>query len=59
MTTYGPWERTPIWRQLFGAREYRRRRFASPMIGGGFDGWEYSTPSDSSPLAARTPEQSS
>jgi hypothetical protein len=43
MTTYGPWGRTPIWLQLFGARPFRRRRYASPMIGGGFDGWEYAT----------------
>lgn len=39
MTTYGPWQATPwLFRWLWNER---RKRFASPMIGGGFDGWEY------------------
>lgn len=41
MTTYGRWERTPRWLRWLGFLPFRRRRYASPMIGGGFDGWEY------------------
>jgi hypothetical protein len=39
MTTYDPWKKTPWWLRWLGSE--RRKRFASPMIGGGFDGWEY------------------
>jgi hypothetical protein len=41
MTTYGPWEQTPRWLVWLGFSGRRRRRYASPMIGGGFDGWDY------------------
>ncbi len=41
MTGYGPWEATPRWLTWLGYHEKRRKRFASWMIGGGFDGWEY------------------
>lgn len=42
MTVYGEWERTPRWLVWFGKPAMRRRRWASWMIGGGFDGWDYS-----------------
>ena len=41
MTTYGPWRARPWW--VFWRNErYRRSIYASAMIGGGWDGWEYS-----------------
>lgn len=41
MTFYGAWERTPKFLTYCGFPGLRRRRWASPMIGGGFDGWQY------------------
>lgn len=40
-TTYSDWRRTPWWLRAFGARAWMRDRFASAMIGGGWDGWEF------------------
>ena len=41
MTTYGPWQRTPKFLTYLGFSALRRKRYASWMIGGGFDGWHY------------------
>lgn len=41
MTTYGPWQRTPKWLRMLGWPNERRAVYASWMIGGGLDGWEY------------------
>lgn len=40
--TYGPWEPTPLWLRWLGKPPYRRNVYAAGMIGGGWDGWEFS-----------------
>lgn len=42
MTTYGPWHPTPRWLRWLGKPQWRRSVYASMMIGGGWDGWDYS-----------------
>lgn len=42
MTTYGPWHPTPGWLRWLGKPQWRRSVYASWMIGGGWDGWDYS-----------------
>jgi hypothetical protein len=39
--TYNEWKPTPWWLRWRG--KYVRSRYASAMIGGGWDGWEFST----------------
>ena len=39
--TFGLWENTPGWLQLLGKQPFRRPRYASWMIGGGWDGYDY------------------
>lgn len=42
MTTYGHWHPTPGWLRWLGKPQWRRAVYASAMIGGGWDGWDYS-----------------
>lgn len=39
--TFSKWRVTPWWLRLLGKPTWMRDRFASPMIGGGWDGWEF------------------
>jgi len=39
--TYGPWIPTPRWQQWLGYPAFRRSCYAAAMIGGGWDGWEF------------------
>jgi hypothetical protein len=39
---YTDWRKTPLWLRIFGAPAWMRSRYASAMIGGGWDGWEFS-----------------
>lgn len=39
--TFSEWRNTPWWLRLFGKPALMRDRYASPMIGGGWDGWEF------------------
>jgi hypothetical protein len=40
--TYGPWFKTFWWLRLLGKPAWMRNTYASWMIGGGWDGWEFS-----------------
>lgn len=42
MTLHSPWRKTYWFLRLFGAPPIMRSRYAHPMIGGGWDGWEFS-----------------
>jgi len=39
--TYGPWRSTPRWLVWFGFKPIYRSKYASLMIGGGWDGFEW------------------
>lgn len=39
--TFSPWRRTPRILRLFWKSAWMRDRYASPMIGGGWDGWQF------------------
>ena len=36
------WRVTPWWLRLLGKKKYMRDKFAPAMIGGGWDGWDFS-----------------
>lgn len=41
MTTHSVWRKTPWWLRIFGCQALMRDHYASLMIGGGWDGWEF------------------
>lgn len=39
--SFSEWRKTPWWLRLLGKPAWMRDRYASAMIGGGWDGWEF------------------
>jgi hypothetical protein len=52
VTTYDHWHHTPQWLRWLGKPKWRRQRYASWMIGGGRDGFEYSDGEVATPCPA-------
>lgn len=44
--SFSPWKPTPTWLRWLGFKPYYRSRYASLMIGGGWDGFEWSEGTD-------------
>lgn len=38
---FSVWRLTPWWLRILGKPKWMRDRYASPMIGGGWDGWDF------------------
>lgn len=38
---FSEWRKTPWWLRFLGKPAWMRDRYASPMVGGGWDGWEF------------------
>ena len=38
---HSDWRQTPWWLRLVGKPAWMRDRYASMMIGGGWDGWDF------------------
>lgn len=38
---FSDWRLTPWWLRILGKPKWMRDRYASAMIGGGWDGWDF------------------